>query len=129
MAYSEGVDPYKPEVRKEFKTSSASSAQPAGQAIDLPRKYIVGDLPAEEGRSIITNDVSSFRTIVTAASVVYDMCGKPLKSPGWATVGQRDGMAVALWGTGSTIDKKYPNLRTIIELPSLPRPVALKETA
>ena len=44
-------------------------------------------------------------------------------------LGQRDGMAVALWGTGSTIDKKYPNLRTITELPSLPRPVGLKETA
>ncbi|KAL8849324.1 MAG: hypothetical protein Q9221_005675 [Calogaya cf. arnoldii] len=122
MAYSEGVDPYRPEVRKEFKTRSAPSAQPAGVAIDLPRKYVAGkfitcsvvlatkfefditgsctvailmraevqpgDLPAEDGRSIITNDVSSFRTITTAASVVYDMCGKSLKSPGWATVGK-----------------------------------------
>ncbi len=47
-----------------------------------------GDLPGEDDRSTITNDVSSFRTLGYVASKIYDMCGKPLKSPGWATVGE-----------------------------------------
>ncbi|KAL8921370.1 MAG: hypothetical protein Q9172_004063 [Xanthocarpia lactea] len=115
MQYTEGVDPFGPEVRKEFKIRSAHSLQPPGAAVEVPRKYVTGCselrhafdvigtctlailmrsevppgvLPAEDGRSTVTNEVSSFREMGKAASVVYDMCGKPLKSPGWATVGE-----------------------------------------
>ncbi|KAL8856530.1 MAG: hypothetical protein Q9178_006845 [Gyalolechia marmorata] len=127
MQYMEGVDPFGPEVRKEFKTRSAQSLQPPGAAVEVPRKYVTGTctlailmrsevppgvLPAEDGRSTATNEVSSFREMGKAASLVYDMCGKSLKSPGWATVGERDGLAVALWATGSSIDQRYGNVRT-----------------
>ncbi|KAI4252506.1 MAG: hypothetical protein L6R42_007933 [Xanthoria sp. 1 TBL-2021] len=84
MQYMEGVDPYEPEMRREFKTRSAPSLLPAGDSVLTPRKYVTG---------------------------------------------QRGGIAVALWGTGSSIDKDYQNLRPIIALPSLPRPNVLKETA
>ncbi|KAL8727165.1 MAG: hypothetical protein Q9166_006202 [cf. Caloplaca sp. 2 TL-2023] len=47
-----------------------------------------GDLPAEEDRSTLSNDVSSYETLATAAGRIWDMCGKGLKSPGWATVGK-----------------------------------------
>ncbi|KAI4087014.1 MAG: hypothetical protein LQ339_008969 [Xanthoria mediterranea] len=144
MQYNEGVDPYAPVVRKEFQTRSASSNLPPGEAVLTPRKYVVGtctlailmrvearpgDLPGEDDRSTITNDVSSFRTLGYVASKIYDKCGKPLKSPGWATVGEGGGMAIAFWGTGSSIDKHYQDLRPIIALPSLPRPDVLRKSA
>ncbi|KAL8682485.1 MAG: hypothetical protein Q9186_001432 [Xanthomendoza sp. 1 TL-2023] len=47
-----------------------------------------GDLPAEDGHSTITNDISSYQAIGTAAARTWDMCGKGLKSPGWATAGK-----------------------------------------
>ncbi|KAL8993301.1 MAG: hypothetical protein Q9169_006450 [Polycauliona sp. 2 TL-2023] len=145
MQHVEGVNPFEPEIRREFKTCTAPSNLPPGDSVLTPRKYVVGtctlailmraetrpgDLPAEEGRSTITNDVSSFKTIGRAAGMIWDMCGKrPLQSPGWATIGQRGAMAVAFWGTGSTVDKHYSNLRPVVALPSLPRPESLEETA
>ena len=57
-------------------------------AILMRSEVPAGVLPAEDGRSTVTNEVSSFREMGQAASVVYDMCGKSLKSPGWATVGE-----------------------------------------
>ncbi|KAI4269729.1 MAG: hypothetical protein LQ337_007111 [Flavoplaca oasis] len=144
MLDAEGVEPFAREVRKEFKTRKARSNLPPGDAVLTPRKYVVGtctlailmrvevrpeDFPAVDGRSTITNDVSSFKSIAHAASLIYDLCGKPLKSPGWASLGERNGMAVAFWGTGSTIDRHYGNLRPVIALPSLPPADGLQETA
>ena len=37
-------------------------------------------------------------------------------------------MAVAFWGTGSSIDMHYQALQPIIALPSLPRADILKES-
>ena len=42
MQYTECVDPFGPEVRKEFKTRSAHSLLPPGAAIEVPRKYVTG---------------------------------------------------------------------------------------
>lgn len=42
MQYNEGVDPFAPVVRKEFKTGSASSNLPPGESVLTPRKYVVG---------------------------------------------------------------------------------------
>lgn len=98
-----------------------------------------GDLPGERERSPLVRDVSSYLDIVTAAEAVYNFCGKgSVRVPGWAVVGKcclndgplfasacethlmillgtgaQRGMAVALWGTGSSIDRRYPDLRSI----------------
>lgn len=42
MQYNEGVDPFAPAVRKEFKTRSALSNLPPGEPVLTPRKYVVG---------------------------------------------------------------------------------------
>lgn len=45
-----------------------------------------------------------------------------------ANLGQHKGLAVALWATGSTVDKRYRNLRTIRPASSRPA-VEAGETA
>lgn len=47
-----------------------------------------GDLPGEDYRSSVVSDVSSFEAIMEAADFVYALCGKALRSPGWAEVGK-----------------------------------------
>lgn len=47
-----------------------------------------GDLPGEEHRSPIVQDVASFQQIKEAAEMVSNLCNKSLRVPGWATVGK-----------------------------------------
>ena len=47
-----------------------------------------GDLPREDGHSLIVSDISSYDDIARAAGAVYDQCCKaPLRVPGWAQIG------------------------------------------
>ncbi|KAL8670848.1 MAG: hypothetical protein Q9168_004627 [Polycauliona sp. 1 TL-2023] len=55
--------------------------------------------------------------------------GDSILTPRKYVVGQRGGMAVAMWGTGSTIDRRYPSLRPVVNSPSLRRPESVKEMA
>lgn len=47
-----------------------------------------GDLPREERRSSVIQDVASFQEIKQAADMVSKMCNKSLRVPGWATIGK-----------------------------------------
>ncbi|KAL8801738.1 MAG: hypothetical protein Q9182_004277 [Xanthomendoza sp. 2 TL-2023] len=101
MQHTENVNPYRPEVLKEFKTRDALPLKQLGVPELTPRKYVAhsctlailvrsdvrpGDLPAADDQPSIANDISSYQAISSAAGRTWDMCGKGLKSPGWATV-------------------------------------------
>ena len=47
-----------------------------------------GDLPQEERRTSVIQDVASFEEIKQAAEIVSKMCTKSLRVPGWATFGK-----------------------------------------
>ncbi|KAL8726107.1 MAG: hypothetical protein Q9181_006174 [Wetmoreana brouardii] len=44
------------------------------------------DLPGEQGRSSVSKDVSSYKIVSEAASLVFDACVKRHGVPGWAQI-------------------------------------------
>ncbi|KAI4191067.1 MAG: hypothetical protein L6R41_000382 [Letrouitia leprolyta] len=68
------------------------------------------DFPGGPEPSELTSDVSSFRLVASAASEIYEFCGKGMLVPGWAQIGEHDGIVVALWGKDSAMDGKYPEV-------------------
>ncbi|KAL8710638.1 MAG: hypothetical protein Q9220_004862 [cf. Caloplaca sp. 1 TL-2023] len=107
MEYTEGVFPRYDEVSKEFISARTSPPPPPpsskqyGEPVVTPRKYVVhgctlailvrsdvhpGDLPSEGSRSAYVGDVSSYKEIAQVGDVIYNMCGKGLKSSGWAAI-------------------------------------------
>lgn len=46
------------------------------------------DFPGGPEPSELTSDVSSFRLVASAASEIYEFCGKGMLVPGWAQIGK-----------------------------------------
>ena len=57
-------------------------------AILLRSEVHPADLPGQEGHSDVVSDVASYHDITEAADMVYALCGKDLRAPGWAVVGK-----------------------------------------
>ncbi|KAL8951036.1 MAG: hypothetical protein Q9222_002961 [Ikaeria aurantiellina] len=76
-----------------------------------------GDLPWEGSRSPIISDISSYKEIAQVGDVIYNMCGKGLRSSGWASTGQHKGVALAFWATNSAVDRRYPNVKPVPGVP------------
>lgn len=100
---AEDLDPMRAAVPKEFITRKGVPHGSHGDPIMTPRKYDSGectasivmvsevhssDFPGAIEPSQLTSDVSSFRLVESAASEVYEICGKGMRVPGWAQIGK-----------------------------------------